>query len=264
LGYIDQPYQHGAVVTGVDGNVVSTVDGNSAGSIVRYNTRNINDFTCFYSIQKLLDEVSPVNDDQVLGVDVSAWQNPESMQWDLLFDKGFSFAYVRGVRGGKEVDHTAATHVRRAKAAGFDVGLYGFFSPFIPPLMQTILMRDAHRVCGVGDGDLAPALDIESYSAQTSSVDWVEKAVEILEVYEKIWGSAIRYHNVNDWYRMGQPEALERWPLWLADYTPPEDLPCLIWQYKSGQIHGYPHKLDQNIAHEEIPRIVSITERKGE
>lgn len=191
-----------------------------------------------------------------LGVDVSAYQAPDRMNWEQLRALGYSFAYIRGVRMGREVDVNAVAHVARARAAGMRVGLYAFFVPTIPSADQCSVMLDAHQACGMRPGDLAPALDLESYGANHSGPAWVGPAVSILDYYTTRWGAAVRYHNVADWHGMGRPAALQRFPLWLADYTPPADLPCAIWQVRSAPIQGYGSTpLDQNVAHGELPTI---------
>lgn len=187
----------------------------------------------------------------VRGLDVSAYQKPDSMNWDRLRDLGYTFAYIRGVKMGRTVDVYCAEHVANARAAGFDVGLYGFFIPTIPPQEQIALMQEAHKRCGIRDGDLSPALDIETYSEAQARQSWVAPAVEVLEGYRAKLGGAVRYHNVSDWLDMKRPSELLTYPLWLADYSAPADLPCSIWQHRSAKIPGYGEQtLDQNIAYE--------------
>jgi hypothetical protein len=49
LGYIDQPFQHYAIVEFVDGNTITTIDGNSMGTVQR-RVRQRAQFTAFFSI----------------------------------------------------------------------------------------------------------------------------------------------------------------------------------------------------------------------
>ncbi len=192
----------------------------------------------------------------VLGVDLSAYQPPAAVQWDRLRELGYSFAYVRGVRTGDQIDVHCVEHVERARAAGFRVGLYSFFVPGIDATSQVSTYLGAHHACGMRPGDLAPALDLESHSGAPASPAWVEPAAEILARWRELFGAAVRYHNVTDWHAIGCPEALTAYPLWLADYTPPADLPCVIWQQRSGKIAGYGSAvLDQNAALGDLPVI---------
>lgn len=283
------PEYHHAIVERIEGDRIHTIDGNSIGRVVRLRERALREFNVFYSIVPLLEEppsraelptvpdlpsappsgevsgpVPPTTRIDTAaglskGLDVSAYQDPKAMDWAQLFSLGYSFVYVRGVRMGRVLDVHAAEHVRRARAAGFDVGLYGFFVPTEPVAQQLELMVEAHERFVVGPGDLAPALDLESYSSVKASPSWVAPAAEILDGYADRIGGAIRYHNVNDWHLMGSPAELQRFALWLADYTPPANLPCLLWQHASAPVPGYGMVLDQNVAHGELPRIGPAT-----
>ena len=252
---------HHAVVQRVDGDRIHTVDGNSIGRVVRLRDRARHEFDVFYSIEPLLGHSVPNSLPTRKGIDVSAWQHPDSLDWGRLRELGYSFAYVRGVKMGRELDAHAVEHVRRARETRLAVGLYAFFVPGRSATEQVQLMRDAQHACGIGPADLAPALDIESYSGGKASPSWVSTAVEILTEYARLWSAAVRYHNVHDWGLMGCPQELTRFPLWLADYTPPADLPCAIWQHKSAAVPGYGKTLDQNIAHADLPRIGHPMER---
>lgn len=60
VAYIDQPYQHHALVVEVMGDRVHTIDGNQLGSTVKATDRPRSKITAFYSIESLLTpEPSP-------------------------------------------------------------------------------------------------------------------------------------------------------------------------------------------------------------
>lgn len=54
IAYIDQPYQHYALVVNVVGETIYTIDGNQAGETVSPRERERFEFTSFYSIESLL------------------------------------------------------------------------------------------------------------------------------------------------------------------------------------------------------------------
>lgn len=58
IAYMDQPYQHHAVVVDVSGGTATTVDGNQPGNTVKLKTRPVSAWTAFYSVQPWIDEVS--------------------------------------------------------------------------------------------------------------------------------------------------------------------------------------------------------------
>jgi hypothetical protein len=55
IAYMDQPYQHHAVVVESDGTSITTVDGNQPGSMVKLRTRPVSAWTAFYSVQPWID-----------------------------------------------------------------------------------------------------------------------------------------------------------------------------------------------------------------
>ena len=76
MGYIDQPYQHGAVVRRAVADTVWTIDGNLSGpggSLVRERMRHRSEFTTFYSISKLLPRHSSVDECDIVGPPQDDW-----------------------------------------------------------------------------------------------------------------------------------------------------------------------------------------------
>jgi lysozyme len=190
------------------------------------------------------------------GIDVSSYQNPQSIDWHRLRELGYDFVWVRAVRMGREIDSRAAAHVRVARAAKVSVGLYAFFSPSEPVIKQARLMREAMKLCDMLPGDLAPALDIESTNSFRASPGWVTPCAQLLSTYRYHWGAAARYHNIADWVAMGRPSELEEYPLWLAAYRDTPGMDCAVWQCASAPIDGYGKlPLDQNVVLTELPRI---------
>lgn len=252
------------MVVSLDGNTTGrAADGTPVYSTVAEKLRASADVLAYYSapLSAVAPQPAPKPAEPTitarLGVDVSAHQAPGSVNWVRLRELGYSFAYVRGVKMGRELDVHAVEHVARARDAGFAVGLYGFFDPRHEASKQLSLAIDAHRACGLHPGDLAPALDVESITGgPTACPAWAEPARLILRGLRAEYGDALRYHNIRDWHLMGRPSDLEDFDLWLADYTPPADLPCVCWQQRSATIPGYgSQKLDQNIAMGPLPTI---------
>jgi hypothetical protein len=59
IAYIDQPYQHHAIVVRADTREIWTIDGNSDGGKVASKSRPRSDFSAFYSIAPLVDPEGP-------------------------------------------------------------------------------------------------------------------------------------------------------------------------------------------------------------
>jgi hypothetical protein len=58
IAYIDQPFQHHAIVVSANGDSIRTIDGNQAGSTVQERTRKRGQITAFFSIDPLLLQTS--------------------------------------------------------------------------------------------------------------------------------------------------------------------------------------------------------------
>jgi hypothetical protein len=58
IAYLDQPYQHHAIVESAVGDTITTIDGNQAGDTVQRRVRPRSAFTAFYSIEPLLGELA--------------------------------------------------------------------------------------------------------------------------------------------------------------------------------------------------------------
>jgi hypothetical protein len=284
IGFVTEQ-GHQAIIVEDDGTSVRSVDGNGKGAQVVERIRPRRDYAAFYSIDPLLKSnqpgipgssnggapvdnrgapvsPAPANGGAPVdpfprgypfrGLDVSAYQSPTALDYSRAKAMGFSFVYARGVRMGRELDRTAKHHVERARAAGLRVGLYAFFHPAETVEHQLQLIRDAHDLCGVGLGDLAPVLDLESVEGGVkATAAWVPAATAILDGMAARFGCAVRYHNVVDWLAMGSPKWLH--PLWLAAYrsTPPTNAgDWAIWQHASALVPCLSMILDQNVAKE--------------
>lgn len=62
VAYKDKPFQHHAVVASVSGDTVTTIDGNQPH--VARRTKNLPEWTCFYSIEPLLTKAAPPSSSQ--------------------------------------------------------------------------------------------------------------------------------------------------------------------------------------------------------
>jgi hypothetical protein len=55
VAYFDKPYQHHAIVSDIDGDVLSTIDGNQTGNTVRHRTRSVSESkVVFFSVDPWL------------------------------------------------------------------------------------------------------------------------------------------------------------------------------------------------------------------
>lgn len=209
------------------------------------------------------------------GIDVSKHQIPSKTDYRGLKAQGTEFVYVRALYGVTP-DPKAKAHLVLAREAGMQVGLYAFFRPSLGWQDQLNAFVQAHADLGVGEGDLAPTLDVEDDRSHEGLViskiakSWVEPVGHILDGLRLRFGEAILYG-----YEAGLPvlgDLCQRWPLWVAHYRrdgqerlPPVELklPWHIHQYgvgpglepsgkQQGAVHG---ALDRNYARKPLKGI---------
>src|SRR5678816_561080 len=92
------------------------------------------------------------------GLDCSQYQS--RIDWPQVAKAGYRFVYVRATFGGHN-DPLVAKHVRGARSAGLDVGLYHYFHPGTDHSLQSQLFLGVHSTLK-DDITLIPAVDVET------------------------------------------------------------------------------------------------------
>lgn len=206
------------------------------------------------------------------GIDLSHHQDPAKLPWEL-FRGHVDFVFARASYGGKLLDKNAPEHVRRARGIGAKVGLYQFYRP-----SQTVAEHwDAFRLmvdrCGIVQGDLVPALDIELDplpKAQPVTPAWSDACEELSGKMLVEYGDCIIYVTQREWGFLGRPSWVLDRPLWCAFYSTaskvasPNDKAPLLWQHRVDDFvpyggGGYDKEaklqVDQSRLFDEIPLI---------
>lgn len=182
IAYRDKPYRHHAVVIGVGPTTVDTCDFNGTGGKVTINTGTPREkWTTFYSVAALVGDDAPGGKPAATpapapkapkpapeppaagychAIDVSHHQDPAAVPWGELAANGVAACWVRAAYGTTP-DSRAEAHVRRARAAGMQVGLYLFWRRRLTDQEQLDTLAAQHMACTVGPGDLAPWIDVE-------------------------------------------------------------------------------------------------------
>ncbi len=204
---------------------------------------------------------------RLLGVDVSHFQDPAApagVPWSTIAQK-CSFAIVRATYGISP-DARAPLHIMNARKAGLQVGLYAFFRSTLPVSQQLDAFCAQALACGVGKGDIAPALDIEDDVTAKLDPSWEPGARAFVDGLVSEFGEALVYITQRDFGRLGKPAWVLERPLWTAHYTSapapatPGNKPCAIWQRLVGPYNPdgpggaiKPMLLDQNRADAALP-----------
>lgn len=172
------------------------------------------------------------------GIDLSHHQNPSAMPW-VSFAETSHFAIVRATYGSHR-DRMTGEHIARARGVGLKVGLYHFFRPTESATDQMAAFQAVSDRCGIGPGDIIPALDIEADGKREVTPDWGIKAHALCDVLARRFGDCLIYITQRDWALLGKPEWVLQRPLWVAHWTTakqpatPAKKPWTIWQYRVG------------------------------
>jgi hypothetical protein len=206
------------------------------------------------------------------GIDVSHWQNPDTLSWETFRGK-VDFVIARACYGAKP-DDRCVEHIRRARAIGAKVGVYVFFRPSESVEAQHKALVSVMLAAGIGPGDIRPAIDIEAdtYPAlQAVTPAWSAPTQALAESLTPLWGKPIVYQTHREWIEMGSPAWTLECPLWVAHYVDhapatPGNMPATIHQHRVGPFDpsgpggsfatGNP-QLDQNRLLLPLPLIVA-------
>jgi hypothetical protein len=200
------------------------------------------------------------------GCDVSYCQKPGLVPW---VDPRLDFAIVRATNGAS-VDHVAAAHVAKVRAAAKRLSLYAFFQPNETPRGHFEAIDQFAAASGYGSGDLVPAVDVEWYPGHPVTTAWAEPLRELVDMLTEAYQARpLLYMRSNTWKLMGAPAWALDCPFWIGWYpveghlmnlSPPglNEVPgggdWAIWQFGAGRLFGSvqeqfkPYSVDQNRA----------------
>jgi GH25 family lysozyme M1 (1,4-beta-N-acetylmuramidase) len=177
---------------------------------------------------------------QVLGIDVSGWQKPLSINYEGFYEAGYRFVIVKLCQGTGSISRYCSQHVELARAAGMEIGYYVFGSPYSHG------EYDAREEVENALATLAtvPAPDL------TLTLDLEDKGYRV----DKETGSVERGRRMYDLWENNRNEYKKRmldWTVaWLEYATSELGKPPILY--------SYPHFLDGRLERrltEETPRV---------
>lgn len=170
------------------------------------------------------------------GCDLSHHQNPQALPWES-FRGHVDFVIVRAAYGVR-LDERAKEHIQRARSIGAEVGLYLFFRHKQSIEDQITALLRASESCGIGTGDIVPAIDIEDDVDDALTAAWDDAAHELVDATVGQFGDAFIYISHHNWTMLGRPEWLLHRPLWVAHWrdvpATPGGMPATIHQHRVG------------------------------
>jgi len=150
------------------------------------------------------------------GVDVSYHNG--TINWSLVKNAGYEFAFVRISDGTGFHDPQFATNYAGAKAAGLVRGIYQFFRP-----TQDVAAQADMVIAALGTrqpGDLPPVIDVEADGGLAPSTvaarvrTWVDRVKAATGVDPIIYTGKFFWRD-----EVGGPTSFANNPLWIAQYT---------------------------------------------
>jgi hypothetical protein len=171
------------------------------------------------------------------GIDLSHHQDPVTLPWEA-FRGHVDFVIVRAAYG-VTLDQRAKEHIQRARAIGAAVGLYSFYRHEQNEQDQFVALMRAAESCGIGTGDIVPALDIEDDEIGHVGVSpsWSEPCKKFVDRAVDSFGDCLVYINQRGWTSLGRPEWVLHRPLWCPEYrvdklVTPAGIPATVWQHR--------------------------------
>ena len=170
------------------------------------------------------------------GLDVSQYQTDGSIDWQAGHDAGFVFVMIRSGYGSRP-DPLTITHIQKARAAGWTVGLYHFVTEApIEAQWQNLLAQS--KLAGIGPGDVGPMFDLEWLDGKgkmpSDIPGYLAIVRELIARSIATWGKAWIYTAPGFWQSVGSPHEWLAWPWMIAKWgkNPPADNPVrwMAWQ----------------------------------
>jgi GH25 family lysozyme M1 (1,4-beta-N-acetylmuramidase) len=150
-------------------------------------------------------------------VDVSDYQH--TVDWHKVKGSGVDFAYAQAADGDGYADSTFKENWKGIKAAGMLRGAYQYFEPSQSPDAQAdLLIARIKDAGGVEDGDLPPALDIETAGGESGGTIASRAVAWAKRIEDKLHQKPVFYISPGFFSGIGSPGSLTKFDLWEADW----------------------------------------------
>jgi GH25 family lysozyme M1 (1,4-beta-N-acetylmuramidase) len=207
------------------------------------------------------------------GIDVSHWNS--TIDWGRVAAGGVEFAYIKASQGTSYVDDKFAQNWSGARGAGIARGAYHFFCPKMDGTAQADQLL---AVMGtLGDGDLPPALDVETCSTAVcgSACDWVDVDCHTIVTNIHLWVDRIAavtgrtpviYTGWGVWEGpVCSSDELAGVDLWVANWgvscplLPDAWSDWKFWQTNVGTMDGVPGEVDLDVFNGDLDALRAYT-----
>lgn len=188
------------------------------------------------------------------GIDVSQYQG--GISWSQVAASGISFAYIRAGDGASYDDPNFQTNWKGARGAGVIRGAYLYFEPSEDPTAQANLLLKQLSAVGFLQGDLVPAIDVETTNGLPPATVAANLQTTVSVVSRAIGALPAIYTSPQWWDSNVASSALTADPLWVANWCGSCAGPSMpasnwgghgwaIWQYSdAGSVPGIAGSVD--------------------
>jgi len=191
------------------------------------------------------------NQYSIHGIDVSRYQ--KRVNWSLVSkmkdnDVRLRFAFIKATEGADLLDEQFMRNWKRAREHRMIRGAYHFFRESSGGHEQALYYIQQVDLL---PGDLAPVLDVETYTG--NDIDAFLNEIEVwLKLVEAHYGiKPVLYSNAA-FYNQYLHDRFSDYPLWVAHYQnrdkPRVDREWQFWQHsETGRVNGIRGKVDFNV-----------------
>ena len=190
---------------------------------------------------------------QIHGIDISKhngridWNDLRAMRFE---DIRLQFVYVKATEVTSLMDKDFKTSWQKADEVGLYRGAYHFYIPWKAPEPQ---FENFKKMVKLKRGDLPPVLDFEIGTNVYTREQVVANVATWLRLAENYYGVRPIIYTNADFYRRYIKGNLDKYPLWIADYSGwtldrYDDARIHFWQHsKSGYVNGIRGTVDYNV-----------------
>ena len=200
------------------------------------------------------------------GIDISHYQG--KIFWETVANNTpMAYVYIKATEGGNRIDQEYENNILTAHQYGLKVGSYHFYRAKIE---QETQLANFVLQCRPSEQDLIPLIDVEVASG-LGVEEFCDSLFKFLELVEHYYRQKPLIYSGTNFYNKYLAGKMDRYPLMIAQYRPPEPVlkdgnDYLIWQYTGkGRLRGINGYVDKSrFMGDHTLKEIRFRHRKGE
>ena len=181
------------------------------------------------------------------GIDISHYQG--NIFWETVANNtSMAYVYIKATEGGTRIDEKYENNILTAHQYGLKVGSYHFYRAQID---QETQLANFVLQCRPSEQDLIPLIDVEVASGMGVE-EFCDSLFKFLDLVEHYYRQKPLIYSGTNFYNKYLAGKMDRYPLMIAQYRPPEPVlkdgkDYLIWQYTGkGRLRGINGYVDKS------------------